>query len=132
MINDFGSKEHDQMIPSYLFDDSESKHIALIDVPLSIENEKVSKRLLKILKAFTKENCDFRIVREKKIDRQRFPFMEKNPYPSCKIYEEVCSSKENYIVATKWNVVTHWNKHENPNKDSEPAKHLFQHPDHVF
>ena len=21
---------------------------------------------------------------------------------------------------------------KNPNKDSEPAKHLFQHPDHVF
>ena len=22
--------------------------------------------------------------------------------------------------------------HENPKKDSEPVKHLFQHPDHVF
>ena len=25
-----------------------------------------------------------------------------------------------------------WNEQENPNKDSEPVKHLFQHPDHVF
>ena len=54
---------------------------------------------------------------------------EKDPYPSCKIYERVCSCKENYIGETKRNVITRWN--ENPNKDSEPAKHLFQHPDHV-
>ena len=57
---------------------------------------------------------------------------EKNPYHSCKIYEGVCSRKENCIGGTKRNVITHWNEHENPNKDSEPAKHLFQHPEHVF
>ena len=60
------------------------------------------------------------------------PLKEGNPYPSCKIYEGVCSCKENYIGETKRNVITRWNEHENPNKDSEPAKHFFQHPDHVF
>ena len=25
-----------------------------------------------------------------------------------------------------------WNEHENPNKDSEPAKHLRNFPDHKF
>ena len=57
---------------------------------------------------------------------------EKNPYPSFKIYEGVCSCKENYTGETKRNVITCWNEHENPNKDSEPAKNLFQHPDHVL
>ena len=33
---------------------------------------------------------------------------------------------------TKRNVINRWNEPENPNKDSEPAKHLFQNPDHVF
>ena len=38
----------------------------------------------------------------------------------------------NYIGEAKRNVITRWNEHENPSKDSEPAKHLFQHSDHVF
>ena len=29
-------------------------------------------------------------------------------------------------------ILVHWNEHEHPNRDSEPAKHLFQHPDYVF
>ena len=39
---------------------------------------------------------------------------------------------QNYIGEAKRNVVTLWNEHENLNRDSEPAKHLFQHPDNVF
>ena len=49
-----------------------------------------------------------------------------------KSYEGVCSCKENYIGETKRNVVTRWNEQENLKKDSEPAKHLFQQPGHVF
>ena len=41
-------------------------------------------------------------------------------------------NKKNYIGEIKQNVITSWNEHENPNKDSESAKHLFQHPDHIF
>ena len=52
--------------------------------------------------------------------------------PLCYIYEGVCSCKKNYIGEPKWSVITRWNEHENPKKDPEPAKHLFQHPDHVF
>ena len=54
-INDFESKEHDSMIPSYLFNDFESKRIVLIDVPFCNENKKVSKQLLSKLKDFTKK-----------------------------------------------------------------------------
>ena len=120
------------MIPTYLFNDFESKPIVLIDVPFCYENEKVSKQLLKKLKVLTKDKYDFRIVWKAKKVRQLFPLKEKNPYPSCKIYEGVCSCKENCIDETKRNVITRWNEHENPKKDSEPAKHLFQRPDHVF
>ena len=84
------------------------------------------------MKVFTKEKNNFRIVWKTKKVKQLFPLKEKNPYPSSKIYDEVCSFKENYIRVTKQNVITRWNEHENPNKDSEPAKHLFQHLDHVF
>ena len=33
---------------------------------------------------------------------------------------------------TKRNVINRWNEPENPNKDSEPAKHLFQNIDYFF
>ena len=109
-INDFESKEHGPMI-------TKSKPIVLIDIPFFNENEKVFKQLLKKLKVFTKEKYDFRIVRKTKKVKQLFPLKEKNPYHSCKIYEGVCSCKENYIGETKRNVITCWNEHENPNKD---------------
>ena len=125
VINNFESKEYDPMIPNYLFNDFESKPIVLLDIPFCNENEKVSKQLLKKLKVFIKEKYDFRIVLKTKKVRQLFASKEKNPYPSCKFYEGVCSCKKNYIGETKRNVITRWNKHENPNKDSEPAKHLF-------
>ena len=57
---------------------------------------------------------------------------DKNPHPACKIYEGICSCSANYIGETKRNVETRWNEHENPNKDSEPAKHLRKFPDHKF
>ena len=132
MINDIESKEHDPMIPNYLFNDFESKPIVLIDMPICNENERVSELLLKKLKAFIKEKYDFRIVLKTKKVRQLFPLEHKNPYPSCIIYEGFCSCKENDIGETKRNVITRSNEYENPNKDSEPAKHLFQHTDHVF
>ena len=91
--NDFESKEHDPMIPNYLFKDIESKHIVLIDIPFCNENERVSKQLLKKLKVFTKEKYDFRIAWKTKKVRQVFTLKEKNSYPSSKIYEGVCSCK---------------------------------------
>ena len=71
-INDFGSKEHDPMTPNYLFNDSESTPIVLIDIPFCNENEKVSKQLLKKLKVFTTEKYDFRILWKTKKVRQLF------------------------------------------------------------
>ena len=52
-------KSMTQWYPSYLFKDSESKPIVLIDVPLCNKNEKVSKKLLRKLNSLTKEKYDF-------------------------------------------------------------------------
>ena len=114
-----------QMISNYLFNDFESKPTVFIDIPFCDKNERVSKQLLKKLKVFTKQKYHFRIVWKTKKARQLYPLKEKNPYHSCKIYNGVWSCKENYIGEIKRNVITCWNKHENLNKDSKPAKHLF-------
>ena len=64
--------------------------------------------------------------------RSLFHLKDKNPHPACKIYEGICSSSGNNIGETKRNVGTRWNEHENPNEDSEPAKHCREFPDHKF
>ena len=116
MINDIESKEHDPMISNYLFNDFESKPIVLIDMPICNENERVSKQLLKKLKAFTKEKYNFRIVWKTKKVRRLFPLKQKNPYPSCIIYEGFCSCKENDIGETKRNVITRCNEYKTQTK----------------
>ena len=95
VINDFESKEHDPMITNYLFNDFESKPIVLIDILFCNKNERVCRQLLKKLKVFTKEKYVFRIVWKTKKVRQLVPLKETNSYPSCEIYEGVCSCKEN-------------------------------------
>ena len=52
-----------------------------------------------------------------------FPF-EKNSH-----ILHVKPMRESVLVRT---VIFRWNENEHPHQDSEPAKQLFQHPDHVF
>ena len=112
-VNHSESKEHDPMIPGYLFNDFQSKPIILIDVPFCNENDKLSKQIPKKLKAFTKEKHDFRNCLENKESETTFPFEgEKSIF-----YHGLCSCKKNYIGETKRNVITGWNEHENAHKD---------------
>ena len=62
VINDFESKGHESITPSYLLKDFESKPIVLIDVPHCTENEKLCQQILKKLNVFTTEKRDFTIA----------------------------------------------------------------------
>ena len=105
VISDFESKDHDPVIRNYLFNNFDSKSIVSIDVPFCNENDKVSKQLLNKFNVFTKEKYYFRTVWKRKRIWELFPLKEKNPYPSCKIYEGICSCKENYVGETKRDVI---------------------------
>ena len=120
----------DLIVPAFLFE--EPRRFMLIEIPYCETNEKVAKRFLSKLKAFTKHSIDFAITWKTKKVKQLFRTKDKNPHPACKIYEGVCSCAENYVGETKRNVETRWREHENLNKDSEPAKHLREFPDHSF
>ena len=64
--------------------------------------------------------------------KQLFNLKDKNPYPSCKIYEGTCSCGSSYIGETKQNVQTRWLEHTNIKGNSEVAKHLYHNETHNF
>ena len=53
-------------------------------------------------------------------------------YPACKIYYGVCECGEDYVGETVRNTEKRWSEHNNPNKDSEPARHLKRNCEHIF
>ena len=61
-----------------------------------------------------------------------FPLKDKNPHPSCKIYEDECLCGMKYIGQTKRNVEIRWAEHNNPKHNLEPDKHLTKYIDHMF
>ena len=103
-----------------------------MEIPFCESNELLSKRFLTKLKSFTNDKVDFAIKWVTKKVRQLFRVKNKNPHPACKIYEGICSCTKNYIGETKRNVGDSWSEHENIAKDSEPAKHLRNSPNHKF
>ena len=50
----------------------------------------------------------------------------------CKIYYEAFECGEDYIGETKRYTITRWSEHDNATKDSEPARPLNKHINHVF
>ena len=57
---------------------------------------------------------------------------DKVKHCSCVVYEGSCSCGKNYVVESVGNVVLRWAEHKDPNKQSEPAKHLKYFPDNQF
>ena len=100
------------------------------NIKFTVEN--TVKRFLGKLQTFVHHNLDIAIKWSTKKIRSLFWLKDKNPHPACKIDEGICSCSANYISETKRNVETQWNEQENPNKDSEPAKHQRKFPDHKF
>ena len=44
----------------------------------------------------------------------------------------MCICRETYIGETRRNAQIKWHDHEDPKKESEPAKHFRNHPDQSF
>ena len=121
--------EYELIVPNFLF--VEPNKFILVEIPFCISNENTIKRVLDKLQSFVHHKFDTAVKWSNKKIRSLFCLIDKNLHPACKIYE-ICSYSANYIGETKRNVETWWNKHENPNKDSKPAKHLREFPDHKF
>ena len=60
-----------------------------------------------------------------------FPLKDKSVHPSCVISKGTFWCGETYIGETIRNTSVRWEEHNNPNKKSEPAKHLKSNFYHV-
>ena len=124
--------EESFIIPPYLFEENTSKPFILLELPFCESNELKSKTFLKKFHKFTDSNFSIAIKWKTKQVKSFFPLKDKNPHPSCKIYEGECKCGMNYIGQTKRNVEIRWAEHNNPSLNSEPAKHLTRYSDHMF
>ena len=105
----------------------------LVEIPFCLENEVIAKKFLNKLRYFINNEYDFRIFwKTKKKVQNLFYNKDRNKHPPCVIYEGVCSCSKNYIGETKRNAEIRFKEHNNPKYNSEPAKHLYEFPDHVF
>ena len=116
--------EYELIISEFLF--AEPRKFILVQIPFCISNENTVKRFLEKLQYFVHRKLDIAVKWSTKKIRSLFRLKDKNPHPG------TCSCSANYIDETKRNVETRWNEHENPKKESEPAKHLRDFPDHEF
>ena len=118
-------EEEEHLIPPNLF--TEKKEFILVELPFCESNENVSKRFISKIHEFRENKYEVAIKWITKKVRSLFSLKDKNPYPSCQIYEGVCICGENYIGETIRNVI-----YQDLRKDSEPAKHLGENPQHPF
>ena len=84
------------------------------------------------LESFTKEKYSFVIIWKTRNIRSLFNLEDKARGISSVVYEGKCNYGENYTGETHRNVTIRWDKHSDISKNSEPAKHLNQFPEHRF
>lgn len=108
------------------------KQSILLEIPFCQNNEETSKHFLRKFHQFTENRYHVNIKWITKKVKNLFILKDRNPYPSCQIYEGTCSCGETYVGETIRNVSLRWREHNDLRKDSEPAKHLKNNPDHTF
>ena len=81
---------------------------------------------------FTKNNFDIAISWETRKIPALFHLKDKKLYPACKSYYGNWKCGEDYIGQTNRNTITRWSEHDHATKDSEPARQLNKHINHVF
>ena len=136
VIRDFESKQDgnpevdDYIIPPNFFE--ETKQLIMFEIPYCTKNETISKRFLEKFNNFTQNKYRVLIKWITRKTKSLFPLKDRNPYPACQIYQGSCVCGKSYIGETIRNVQIRWKEHEDPRKDSEPAKHLYEFPNHKF
>ena len=121
--------KHDYIIPEWL---SDEQKLIILWLPLSEWNNKFTKSLIKKLIIFPNNKCKFNIVWSTRNIRSVFQIKNNVKHYSSVVYEGACLCGENKRNKSVRNVVLRWAEHEDPNKQSEPAKHLKYFPDHQF
>ena len=84
------------------------------------------------MESFTKEKYFFVIIWKIRNIRSSFNLKNKASHVSSVVYEGKRNCGENYIGETGRNVTVRWDEHSDIGKNSEPAKHLNQFPEHRF
>ena len=110
------------IIPSSLLD--QDKPSICADIPFCEKNENKSTNFIKKFHPFTNGKYRISINWITKKVKGLFPLKDKNIYPVGKIYDGLCSCKENYIGESKRNMATIQGENNNSTHDPEPAKHL--------
>ena len=87
---------------------------------------------MKKLHRFTKESFNIAISWTTRKIRSLFRVKDKNLCPACKIYYGIYECGEDYVGEAVRNTTTRWSEHNNPTKDTQPARHLKDHLEHNF
>ena len=104
----------------------------MFEFPYCPQNEIKAKRFLSKFHEFTNNKFETSIKWTTKKIKNLFSLKDKNPYPSCQIYQGTCNCGETYIGETVRNKKIRWDEHQDIRKTSEPTKHLSKNPDHMF
>ena len=132
VLRDFSNKQNlnTSSHPPKLF--KVPKKTTMFEFPYCPGNEMKAKRFLSKFHEFTKNEFQITIKWITKKIKNLFSLKDKNPYPSCQIYQGKCICGELYIGETICNVEKRWNEHQDIKKKqtSEPSKHLSENPNH--
>ena len=118
-------QKYKALVPSWLFEERHRKTI-YIRIPFYHSNEHYA------FKFREKEKYYFVIIWKTRNIRTPSNLKDKTRHISSVVYDEKCTCGENYIGETGRNVTIIWNEHSGMCKNSEPAEHLYQSPEHSF